>query len=139
MGESEAPDAPESLRKPKTCFVTVGATAPFDGLIKAILDLKFLHALRDADYTDLQVQHGYEGPDNPFSRLSKESKVAEFCESSHLRLTGFGFDTDGLDKYLQRAKGTALRGLGTENACEGAVMSHAGQHVVRGFFVIARC
>lgn len=139
MEDDKAADASGSLRKSKTCFVTVGATAPFDELIKAILEPKFLQTLRDADYTDLQIQHGYEGQDNLFSRLSRDSKIAEFCESSQLKLTGFGFDKDGLDKYMRGAKGIAPRGLGTANATEGAVMSHAGQRVVRDFARIVKC
>jgi beta-1,4-N-acetylglucosaminyltransferase len=138
MGDKAA-YASDSPRKSKTCFVTVGATAPFDKLIKAILELKFLQALRDADYTNLQVQHGYEGQDNLFNRLSTEYKIAQFCENSHLELTGFGFDKDGLDKYMQGAKVIAPRGTGTDNASEGAVISHAGQRVVRDLARIMKC
>ena len=127
MGDNKATDASDLPRESKTFFVTVGATAPFDELIKAILEPKFLQALRDAGYSDLQVQHGYEGPDNVFNRLSRDPKITEFCQSSHLKLTGFGFDKDGIDKYMRRAKGNAPRGPGTDKASEGAVMSHAGQ------------
>jgi beta-1,4-N-acetylglucosaminyltransferase len=127
MGDNETADASGSSRKTKTCFVTVGATATFDALIKGVLEPKFLQALHKANFTDLQVQHGYEGQDNLFSRLSRQPKVSEFCESSHLKLTGFAFDKDGLDKYMRGAKGIASRGSGTDNTTEGAVMSHAGQ------------
>jgi beta-1,4-N-acetylglucosaminyltransferase len=116
MGDNVADNAPRSSKKTKFCFVTVGATAPFDALIKAILEPKFLKALHDADYTELLVQHGYEGEDNLFNRLSGQPNVSEFCESSKLRVSGFGFDKDGLDKYLRRAKDAG-----------GTVMSHAGQ------------
>lgn len=130
MGDNVASDASQWSSKTKTCFVTVGATAPFDALIKAILEPKFLQALHDAGYTDLQVQHGYEGQDNLFNRLSSQPKVLQFCENSNLKLSGFGFDKDGLDKYLRGAKGQALRGSGTDNTSEGAVMSHSGQQAV---------
>jgi beta-1,4-N-acetylglucosaminyltransferase len=139
MGDNRAADASGPPRKTKTCFITVGATAPFDGLIKAVLEPKFLQALRDANYTDLQVQHGYEGQDNLFSRLSRQPSISEFCESSHLKLTGFGFDKDGLDKYMRGAKGTAPRGAETDNTSEGAVMSHAGQQAVHALATIVTC
>jgi beta-1,4-N-acetylglucosaminyltransferase len=104
MGDNVADNASGSSKKSKTCFVTVGATAPFDELIKAILEPKFLKALHDADYTELLVQHGYEGQGNLFNRLSGQPNVSELCESSRLKVSGFAFDKDGLDKYLRGAK-----------------------------------
>jgi beta-1,4-N-acetylglucosaminyltransferase len=139
MGDNKAADVSGPPRKTKTCFVTVGATAPFDGLIEAILEPKFLQALHEANYTDLQIQHGYEDQDNLFSHLSRQSNVSEFCESSHLKLTGFAFDKDGLNKYMCGAKGIAPRGSRTENATEGIVMSHAGQQAVRDPTTIPMC
>lgn len=115
MGDNAADNASGPSKKTKSCFVTVGATAPFDELIKAILEPKFLKALHDADYTELLVQHGYEGQGNLFNRLIGQPNVSEFCKSSKLKVSGFGFDKDGLDKYLRSAKD-----------CGGAVMSHAG-------------
>src|SRR5436305_11358994 len=73
MGDNVADNASGSSKKSKTCFVTVGATAPFDKLIEAILEPKFLNALHDADYTELLVQHGYEGQGNLFNRLSGQT------------------------------------------------------------------
>ena len=116
MGDNAADNASGPSKKTKSCFVTVGATAPFDELIKAILEPKFLKALHDADYTELLVQHGYEGQGNLFNRLIGQPNVSEFCKSSKLKVSGFGFDKDGLDNYLRGAKD-----------CGGAVMSHAGQ------------
>lgn len=126
MGDNEAAHAPGLQRKTKTCFVTVGATVPFDGLIKAVLEPNFLRSLRDAEYTDLQVQHGYDDEDNLFSRLSSQADISEFCRSSTLTLTGFSFDKAGLGKYMRGAKGVAPRSPGTDNAVEGAVISHGG-------------
>ena len=126
MGDNVAGDAAGSSRNSKTCFVTVGATAPFDGLIKAILQPKFLKALHDANYTELKIQHGYDGDDNLFSRLNKQADVSEFCKSSNLKVTGFGFDKDGLDKHMRDAKGSAPHGSSKDATSEGAVMSHAG-------------
>jgi hypothetical protein len=116
MGDNVADNASGPSKKTKSCFVTVGATAPFDKLIKAILEPKFLKALHDADYTELLVQHGYEGQGNLFNRLIGQPNVSEFCTSSKLKVSGFGFDKDGLEKYLRGAKDSG-----------GAVMSHAGQ------------
>ena len=135
MGDKVPSDAAGS----KTCFVTVGATAPFDGLIKAILEPKFLKALHDANYTDLKVQHGYESEDNLFSRLSKQTEVSEFCKSSNLKMTGFGFDTEGLDNHIRRAKDSAPRGSKLDNSSEGAVMSHAGQLALQQLAFGASC
>src|SRR3954451_211869 len=116
MGDNVADNASGSSKKSKTCFVTVGATAPFEQLIEAILEPKFLKALHDAHYTELLVQHGYEGQGNLFNRLSGQPNVSEFCENSKLKVSGFAFDKHGLDKYLRGAKDAG-----------GAVMSHAGQ------------
>ena len=139
MSDSAAGGAPGSSREHKTCFVTVGATAPFDALIKAVLEPKFLQALRKANYTKLQIQHGHESEDNLFTRLSRQAEVSELCKNSNLELTGFGFDKDGLDRYMRGAKGNAPRGQGTEDAGEGAVISHAGQQVVRDLATITQC
>jgi len=116
MDDNVSDNASGPSKKTKSCFVTVGATAPFDELIKAILEPKFLKALHDADYTELLVQHGYEDQGNLFNRLIGQSNVSEFCKSSKLKVSGFGFDKDGLGKYLRDAKDGG-----------GAVMSHAGQ------------
>jgi beta-1,4-N-acetylglucosaminyltransferase len=116
MGDNVADNTPGPPKKTKSFFVTVGATVPFDELIKAILEPKFLHALHDADYRELLVQHGYEGQDNLFTRLCGQPNVSKFCERSKLKVSGFGFDKYGLDKYLRGAKDAG-----------GAVMSHAGQ------------
>ena len=130
---------PSNAAGSKTCFVTVGATAPFDGLIKAILEPTFLKALHDANYTDLKVQHGYEGKDNLYSPLSKQAEVLEFCKSSNLKVTGFGFDKDGLDNHIRGAKESAPRGPKLDNRSEGAVMSHAGQPDVQQLAIRASC
>ena len=126
MGDTATGGSPLSSREHKTCFVTVGATAPFDALIKAVLEPNFLQALRKANYTKLQIQHGYEAEDNLFSRLSRQAEISEFCKNSNLEVTGFSFDKDGLDTYMRGAKGDAPRGQGTAGAGQGVVMSHAG-------------
>ncbi|KZV80312.1 glycosyltransferase 28 [Exidia glandulosa HHB12029] len=43
---------------PRSAFLTVGATAPFDALLSAVLADDALRALRDKGYTRLEVQCG---------------------------------------------------------------------------------
>lgn len=107
----------EASRPKKRCFVTIGATAPFDRLLKAVLEPTFLQTLRDHGYTELRVQYGKEGQAifDSFSRTSGSSSNP----SLGLEITGFGFNKDGLTEEMRIAKG----GPG---ASEGAVISHAG-------------
>lgn len=127
MSNDQAKDTSKSTMKTKVCFVTVGATAPFDALIKAIFEPKFIQALHDADYTLLRVQHGHEGQDGVFQRLVGQAKVLDICESCKIDVSGFGFNRDGLDGELRGAKGIGPRGARQEDMIEGAVISHAGQ------------
>lgn len=108
-----------SNRTPKKlCFVTIGATASFDALIKAALDPSFLNALYASGYTDLLLQHGKEGAVilNRYleSRGSRE-------EMRRIKIRGFEFNKQGLGTEMRAAKGG-------EDAIEGVVISHAGMH-----------
>lgn len=97
----------------KLSFVTIGATASFDGLIKAVLSRPFLRALREANYTDLLLQHGNEG----------EKILQEYVHSNDehhgINIRGFKFNQKGLGQEMRAAKGE--RGY-----AEGVVISHAG-------------
>ncbi|KAI1621143.1 beta-1,4-N-acetylglucosaminyltransferase [Exophiala viscosa] len=101
----------------KRCFVTIGATAPFNSLIKAVLADEFIQALQQAGYTELRVQYGdHEGEavfrqrtDDPNSLLVKTGFL----------ITGFGFDKTGLREEIAVVKGRSA-------ADEGMVISHAG-------------
>ncbi|MCJ1391248.1 N-acetylglucosaminyldiphosphodolichol N-acetylglucosaminyltransferase catalytic subunit alg13 [Xylographa bjoerkii] len=95
----------------KLCFLTVGATAPFDALITAALSPPFLAALRAASYTDLLLQHGS-------SRVFNEHSAAEAGKEHGITIRGFEFNREGLGREMRAAKG--------QGGVEGCVVSHAG-------------
>lgn len=100
----------------KTCFVTIGATASFSGLIKAVLQHDFLEALEKHGYTCLLVQYGEDG--QPI--FDSQVTAAKNSESgSVLTIFGFSIDKAGLARYMKQAKGDS----GDQ---EGVVISHAG-------------
>lgn len=100
----------------KTCFVTIGATASFSGLIKGVLSPDFLEALENQEYTDLLVQFGQDGQE----LFNEHITAAKNSESgSVLNITGFALDKAGLGRYMRQAKGAGAR--------EGVVISHAGR------------
>ena len=101
----------------KTCFVTIGATASFSGLIKGVLQHDFLEALETQGYTDLLVQYGKDGQELFDSHITR-AKNSE--SGSVLNITGFTIDKAGLAKYMKQAKG------GNGGGQEGVVVSHAG-------------
>ncbi len=109
--------ASRKLKPQKVCFVTVGATASFNSLIKATLSPPFLEALKTHDYTDLRLQHGKHG----------QQVIEEFRRSNHatneavqdLSISGFDFNRQGLGSEMRAAKGEGGR-------AEGVVVSHAG-------------
>ncbi|KAL2048829.1 hypothetical protein ABVK25_010887 [Lepraria finkii] len=104
-------------RPRKLCFVTIGATAAFDALIKAALSPPFLEALKISGYTDLLLQHGKDG------RLIldefRESNGAKSEEEHGIVVSGFDFNKQGLGSEMRAAKGE-------DNRTEGVVISHAG-------------
>lgn len=101
----------------KTCFVTIGATASFSGLVRGVLQHDFLEALEKQGYTDLLVQYGKDGQEL-FDSCITAAKNSE--SGSFLRIAGFTIDKAGLAKYMKQAKG----GNGNQ---EGVVISHAGE------------
>ena len=107
----------DNRRPKKLCFVTIGATASFDSLIKAVLSQPFLEALDVANYTDLLLQHGSEGLKilDAFNDLYKENQ-----KTIGVQIHGFDFNRDGLSLEMRAAKG------GHDDA-EGVVISHAGR------------
>jgi beta-1,4-N-acetylglucosaminyltransferase len=108
-------------RKPsKVCFVTIGATASFDNLLKAVLERSFLEALYDAKYTDLIIQYGKEGGKAIYDRfISANGESVK--QDTGLEITGFDFNTNGLGQEMRKAKGDP-----TIDSKEGLVVSHAG-------------
>ena len=103
----------------KLCFVTIGATASFNGLLTAVFGDPFLEALRDANYTDLLVQFGKDGKaifDKFTAGATEGSK-----ERYGLNISGFDFNARGLGQEMRKAKSDAATGK-----VEGVVISHAG-------------
>jgi len=112
--------SPSVTQRPgKLCFVTIGATAPFDSLLTAILSPPFFQALREAGYTDLLIQYGKEGKkifDEAVSQYPPKSSQVH-----GLKIAGFDFNRSGLGQEMRAAKGDDH-----PDSVEGAVISHAG-------------
>jgi beta-1,4-N-acetylglucosaminyltransferase len=105
----------------KTCFITIGATAAFDALIKASLEPSFLDALRETGYTDLILQYGKDG--QKILQEYLDSKGVSGQRDGHgIAITGFDFKRDGLGAEMRAAKGES-GGTG------GVVVSHAGGRI----------
>ena len=101
----------------KLCFVTIGATAAFDSLIKATLSPEFLQRLQESRYTDLLLQYGNNGHiilEDFRSRFGSKSE-----EEFGIKITGFDFNKKGLGSEMRAAKGEG-------DHLEGVVISHAG-------------
>ena len=101
----------------KVCFVTVGATASFDSLIKATLSPPFIEALKTYGYTDLRLQHGKDG--QKLLEECRDMNDATFGGDRVLCISGFDFNKQGLGSEMRAAKGEG-------NRVEGVVVSHAG-------------
>ena len=125
----------------KTCFVTIGATAAFDALIRAVLSPKFCNALQSHSYTHLLVQYGRDG--KPLFDSCMQSLLTP-NQSEDVKISGFDLDRAGLGPYMSQAKGNQSNKKNT--ATEGVVISHAGilskpptfnshKHLLRKFFV----
>lgn len=96
--------------------MTIGATASFSSLVKAVLQHDFLAALEKQGYTDLLVQYGADGQ----QLFDSQMTAAKNSESgSVLNITGFTIDKAGLARYMKQAKGG-------KDSQEGVVISHAG-------------
>jgi beta-1,4-N-acetylglucosaminyltransferase len=125
---------PDSNPKPeKFCLVTVGATAPFNALVRAALTPQFLSSLYSHEYTNLLIQYGQLGPQH-FTELVSELKD----EDKHgIGIHGFDFGRGASWNNLLRAmKGDYADWVvaGSENKAKekssrrerGVVISHAG-------------
>ena len=104
-------------KPPKLCFVTIGATAAFDSLIKAALSPEFLQRLQASGYTDLLLQYGKDGSIILEEFRSRYGSRSE--EEFGIKVTGFDFNKKGLGAEMRAAKGEGDR-------LEGVVISHAG-------------
>ena len=110
-------DVTQSARPKKLCFVTIGATASFDSLIKATTSPSFLEVLDDAGYTDLLLQYGKEG--KVLLDQCNEAHCLDSGKSYGISITGFDFNSKGLGSEMRAAKGE-------QGGQEGLVISHAG-------------
>ena len=102
-------------RLKKVAFVTVGATAPFEELIKAVLEPEFLQALEEKEYTTLVCQTG--ASINTFNQL--KPKDSEFG----MKYAGFQFNKKGLGDEMRQVK--AKEG----DSREGVVITAAGKRL----------
>ncbi|KAL8684008.1 MAG: hypothetical protein Q9186_000038 [Xanthomendoza sp. 1 TL-2023] len=101
----------------RICFVTIGATAAFDQLLKSVLTSRFLQALRASGYTTLLLQYGKNGLD---ILKDFEARVAAGqAFNSGIGISGFDFNKLGLGQEMWSVKAAKDR-------AEGVVISHAG-------------
>jgi beta-1,4-N-acetylglucosaminyltransferase len=110
-------DSKHSDTSGKLCFVTIGATAPFNALVRAALEPDFLKSLSEAGYTRLRIQYGDQSGEQIFGT---QSQALEDTEVDHgLEISGFAFKQEGLREEMREVKGSSLQS-------EGMVISHAG-------------
>ncbi|KAM5433866.1 N-acetylglucosaminyldiphosphodolichol N-acetylglucosaminyltransferase catalytic subunit alg13 [Microsporum ferrugineum] len=116
-------DGQPASRPKKICFVTVGATASFNAMIREILHQDFLAALRTNNYTNLVIQYGQHG-DELFHSFVKDNEH-ELLQNYGLTLAGFDFNVNGLKEEMCAAKADP-----GSNTAEGLVISHAGSGTI---------
>ncbi|KAK2737977.1 N-acetylglucosaminyldiphosphodolichol N-acetylglucosaminyltransferase catalytic subunit alg13 [Myotisia sp. PD_48] len=121
--ESQTSRKMDSRQPKKVCFVTVGATASFNSLIQEILSEPFLRALKEHQYTHLNVQYGAWGESLFRNFLSEHGPTLK--DDYGITLDGFDFNVNGLKQEMCAAK------LNTaSNTLEGLVVSHAGSGTI---------
>ncbi len=109
-----------TLASRKVCFVTIGATASFDSLIRATLSSTFLEVLKQYAYTNLCIQHGKDG------RTILQELVEQYSKKTiphTISISGFDFNMQGLGAEMRAAKGQ-------NHSDEGVVISHAGTRLL---------
>lgn len=103
----------------KQCFVTVGATASFELLLKSILDEGFLRALQKHEYTHLLIQYGKDGQ-GIFEKFVQENPPeSEGCYG--IQISGFDFNQEGLGQEMRSTQSDP-----SEDQEGGMIISHAG-------------
>jgi beta-1,4-N-acetylglucosaminyltransferase len=100
----------------KVCFVTTGATAPFTGLIEAVLTPGCVDALSELGYTHLLIQYGT--ANDVFDRAASTARthVGSQRQSQYLVIDGLDFNPHGLKeqfKLVQESKGLVISHAGT--------------------------
>jgi beta-1,4-N-acetylglucosaminyltransferase len=123
--------ADPATTKTKLCFITVGATAPFNALLISVLSVPFLLELATHNYTHLRIQYGH-GGETTFSnncRAVKESykflrsKDSTANTPGNIEISGFALATDAetLKAEIRNTQASA-----EEDREEGLFISHAG-------------
>ncbi|KAG9204943.1 N-acetylglucosaminyldiphosphodolichol N-acetylglucosaminyltransferase catalytic subunit alg13 [Epicoccum nigrum] len=99
----------------KLCFVTTGATAPFNALIESVLSPSSLDALLENGFTHLLVQYG--SAKDVFTQALAAAR-------SHVRdkviIDGIDFNPDGLEAQLRLAQQS--KGLAISHAGSGSIL-----------------
>ena len=98
--------------------MTIGATAGFASLIRAVLHATFIRTLEGYGYTDLVIQYGKD-EGGVYRDFQEELRDAPKTAGG-LKIIGFGFNNTGLGQEMRAAKGEKDRQ-------EGVVISHAGK------------
>ncbi|KAL9585579.1 MAG: hypothetical protein Q9212_001439 [Teloschistes hypoglaucus] len=93
----------------RVCFVTIGATAAFDKLLKAVLTPVFLQALQALNYTTLSLQYGKNG-----AKILEDCDVSANSNSYGIEITGFDFNRKGLGQEMWCCSGSILDALRIE-------------------------
>ena len=101
----------------RVCFVTIGATAGFEALLRATLSPSFLTVLREYGYTDLRLQYGKDGR-AIFEQFARNWNTGDESENE-LNISGFDFKKQGIEDEIRATKGQG-------QSREGIVISHAG-------------
>lgn len=103
----------------KLCLVTVGATAPFEKLIRQVLSEPFLASLKQHNYTHLLVQYGKDGKPIMDEFLEKNP---EECESLHgIGIGGFDFTQNMIPSIIMTVHNPA------KEQEQGLMISHGGE------------
>lgn len=102
----------------KVCFVTVGATASFEELVRAALDPSFVTALEENGYSHLLVQYGKNAViyENFLKQYPPERRPWR-----RINISGFSFHEHGLGGDFALAQADISKGRSG-----GLVISHAG-------------
>ena len=106
----------------KNAFVTVGATASFETLVRAVLNPAFLKQLRLAGYTNLVVQHGDDKNDvvKTFNRICPPGTNGRHG----IWIEMFDFKRGGLYDEFAKAQGQ------DKDSKPGVIISHAGMILI---------
>ena len=100
----------------KLCFVTTGATAPFNALIESVLSPSSLDAMLENGFTHLLVQYG-----SAKDVFTQASTAARSHVQDKLVIDGIDFNPEGLEAQLrlvQQSKGLAISHAGSGSILE---------------------